>query len=78
LFVSHGQADVKCGMSLNNGIIIDGRMLLKLQTAVAIHTVSVKDALHRYGSVDTMQILRNMIRLYKSEYNADLVTCVTS
>ncbi len=68
LTVSHGQADVERGFSLNNHIIDDSRVSLKQQTVVAIRTV--KDVVNQYGSVDKIPITRELIRKFKGAHAA--------
>jgi len=62
LSVSHGQADVERGFSLNKLIIVDNRVSLKQRTVMALCTV--RDVVNRYEAVDKIPISRQLIRQY--------------
>ena len=73
LSVSHGQADVERGFSLNKHIVSPTRVSLKHQTVVALRTV--KDVVSRYESVDKVTVSPQLLRQYRAAhaaYNADV------
>lgn len=75
LSVSHGQADVERGFSLNKHIITETRVSLKQKTIVALRTV--QDVLSRHGDVEKVNVNQQLIRSYRAAhatYLADLET----
>jgi len=78
LSVSHGQADVERGFSLNKQIVLESRVSLKHKTVRAIRTV--KDVIRRYDSVDKIPISTQMLRKFRSahaSYSKDLAVTET-
>jgi hypothetical protein len=68
LCVSHGQADVERGFSLNKLIVDEKRVSWKQHTIVAIRTV--KDVINRYQEVDKIPISRHLIRRFRGAHAA--------
>jgi len=75
LSVSHGQAGVEWGFSLNKLIIVANWISLKQRTVVALRTV--RDVVNRYEAVDKIPISRQLIHRYRAShaaYSADLAS----
>jgi len=73
LSVSHGQADVERGFSLNNQIVDDTRIALKERKIIALRTV--KDVVNRFDNVDRIPVTSQLIRQFRgahATYKADL------
>ena len=65
LSLSHGQADVERGFSVNKQILSDRTVLSE---KVLCATRTVKEILIRYGSVTSVPITPSVIAAYRSAY----------
>jgi len=68
LCVSHGQADVERGFSLNKHIVDETRVNLKQHTISALRTV--KDVINKYQEVEKIPVTRDLIRRFRGAHAA--------
>ena len=72
LSVSHGQADVERGFSLNKHVVDETLVSLKEKTIVALDTV--KDVINRYDGVENLHVSKPLLTQYRSAHASHLAT----
>jgi len=68
LCVSHGQADVERGFSLNKHIVSETQVNLKQHTVSALCTV--KDVISKYQEVEKIPVTRDLIQRFRGAHAA--------
>ena len=68
LCVSHGQADVERGFSLNKHIVSETQVNLKQHTVSALCTV--KDVISKYQEVEKIPVTRDLIQRFRGAHSA--------
>ena len=66
LCISHGQADVETGFSLNKHIVDETRVNLKQHAISALRTV--KDVINKYQEVEKIPVTRDLIRRFRGAH----------
>jgi len=68
LCISHEQADVERGFSINKHVVNETRVNLKQHTISAISTV--KDVINKYKEVEQIAVTRELIRRFRGAHAA--------